>query len=90
MVQLLSVADTPHHFSLQFNPCLGGNLYQLIQRQECCDETKLCRQVWPNYVDRASVADGSDKLVTTDVVQFQLYRSNAAMWPPGEHSFSVI
>lgn len=45
MVQLISVADTPQHFSLQFKPCLGGNLYQAIERKEFCDEALLCTKV---------------------------------------------
>jgi hypothetical protein len=45
VVQLISVADTPQHFSLQFKPCLGGNLYQAIARREFCDEAHLCTKV---------------------------------------------
>ncbi|WIA31069.1 hypothetical protein OEZ86_001097 [Tetradesmus obliquus] len=45
VVQLISVADTPQHFSLQFKPCLGGNLYQAIERKEFCDEALLCTKV---------------------------------------------
>jgi hypothetical protein len=45
IVQLLSVADTAKHFSLQFKPCLGGTLYQSLQRRECCTEEELCAKV---------------------------------------------
>lgn len=44
-MQLLSVADTSKHFSLQFRPCLGGNLYQCLERRECCNEQDLAAKV---------------------------------------------
>ncbi|KAF6255213.1 hypothetical protein COO60DRAFT_1641700 [Scenedesmus sp. NREL 46B-D3] len=45
VVQLISVADTPQSFSLQFKPCFGGNLYQAIGRKEFCQESHLCTKV---------------------------------------------
>lgn len=44
VVQLLSVADTPQYFSLQFEPCLGGNLHQWLAREKW-DEERVCAQV---------------------------------------------
>lgn len=76
MVQLLSVADTAKHFSLQFKPCLGGNLFQCLERRECCEEQELCVKVClqastvlssvihpPNLLQLAAAHAGSRRVV---------------------------
>lgn len=62
IVRLLSVADTAKQFSLQFKPCLGGNLYQCLERRECCGEQELCTKVGALTVWHLLPADNIQQL----------------------------